>query len=196
MEEELQILISNKKVPEVSAILEEHPDDLEINWRNQWGRTCILYACNIDSVECLALLLAYPGIDVNLSDNYRGTPLHEACAQNAIECVKLMLLDPRVDVKAYCSAGFTAAYIAVVMGHMEIIKWWIVSGRELEVSGPRDFHTFRNLRENAGKLETWELVARFNKDPEGTRNQLRQELDPHDDLSEIGKRLQNCGIEK
>jgi len=62
--------------------LKSHPYDFDVNARDWLGRTVLHLACSsgeASAPEYARLLLAYPGINVNVQDlENRWTPLHRA----------------------------------------------------------------------------------------------------------------------
>jgi len=76
------------------------------------GWTLLYYACmNNDSRSpVIPLFLAHPDIDVNVKDKGGQTPFN----------------------------GRTPLWIAAFYGDLNIIKWWIASGREMDLGMPGD----------------------------------------------------------
>jgi len=71
------------------------------------GGTLLHYACSKnDRSPMIPLLLAHPGIDVNLKDADRWTPFFWACGGHT-SCVREMLKDSRVKVNEPRSDGYT-----------------------------------------------------------------------------------------
>ncbi len=73
--------------------------------------------------ECVRLLLAAPGIDVNTADKYGWTPLNVAAHGGHTECVRLLLAAPGIDVnKVYKYYDWTPLCWAASCGHVECVK--------------------------------------------------------------------------
>ena len=49
-----------------------------------------------------------------------------------------MLKDSRVKVNEPDNDGSTPLWCAAYYGHLDIIKWWIASGREMDLGKPGD----------------------------------------------------------
>jgi len=143
------------------------------------GFTLLHHACKA-SDHCspmIPLLLAHPDIDVNLKDSYGWTPFWYACC-GLPSCVREMLKDPRVKVNEPNNSGQTPLWCAAYNGHLDTIKWWIVSGREMDVGKPGDvYKTDANgMAKKRGKTEVVTLLERFKSDANQTRHAMRVEL--------------------
>jgi len=108
---------------------------------NGYGVTLLHEACLGDSSSAvIPLLLAHPDIDVNLKNKYGQTPFYWACNGNT-SCVRELLKDSRVKVNEPNNNGYTPLYHAASRGHLDIIRWWIASGREMDLGTPGDEET-------------------------------------------------------
>ena len=124
----------------------------------------------------ISLLLAHPDIDVNVKDDDGTTPFYWACGGNT-SCVREMLRDSRVSVNEPSNDGETPIWRAAASGHLDIIKWWIASEREIALGKPEKWST--DSIEAAKKYDKTEMVAlleRFKENPEETRHQVRLEF--------------------
>ena len=119
---------------EVERILWMIPD-LDVNWKNEGkdGVTALYKACENGNDSIVSILFAHPAIDANLKSGYGTTPFMTAC----LNCVRLMLKDSRVKVNERDDDGDTPLLWAAFNGRIDIIKWWIASGRE-KISGHKD----------------------------------------------------------
>ena len=94
-----------------------------------YGRTLLLNACLAsERSPVIPLLLAHPGINVNSKNNRGYTPFSNACCGRRA-CVREMLKDSRVKVNEP-SYGYTPLRGAANRGRLDIIMWWIASGRD------------------------------------------------------------------
>ena len=101
------------------------------------GQTLLHIACSEDSSRVIPLLLAHPDIDPNLKDDDGYTAFYSACLHGSASCVRLLLRDFRVKVNEPAN-GCTPLYLAARWGHLDIIKWWVASGREMDLGKPGD----------------------------------------------------------
>ena len=105
---------------------------------DEHGTTLLRCACDGDSRSALIpLLLAHPDIDVNLKDIYGETPFFGACGGYP-SCVGEMLKDSRVKVNEPNDDRETPLWYAAYSGYLDVIKWWIASGREINLGTPGD----------------------------------------------------------
>jgi len=61
-----------------------------------------------------------------------------ACENGRTSCVRLLLQDQRVMVNVPNNYGETPLRRAAYWGYHEVIKWWIASGREMNLGKPGD----------------------------------------------------------
>ena len=77
---------------------------IDVNSRDDKGRTSLLLACHNDNINIVNLLLTH-GAKVNTSDNLGRTPLHVA-AQNGDTNIVVMLIERGANVNAETTDGF------------------------------------------------------------------------------------------
>jgi len=89
-----------------------------------------------------------------------------------------MLKDSRVKVNEPDNGGFTPLRFAALHGHFDIIKWWIASGREMDLGKPGDADKTDaiGVAKRRGKTEVVTLLERFKSDAAKTRSEVRKEL--------------------
>jgi len=148
------------------------------------GWTLLHYACRESSRSAvIPLLLAHPGIDVNVKNRYGCTPFLYACANGRTSCVHEMLKDSRVKVNEPSSDGRTPLWWAARYGHVDVIKLWIAFGREMDLGKYVDFTDAIAAGNNHGRTAVVALLERFKNDAAKTRHAMRVDLDWHDDLA-------------
>jgi len=152
--------------------------------QNGYGYTLLHRACIRDSRSpVIPLLLAHPDIDVNAKDIDGWTPFHCACCGRP-SCVREMLKDPRVMVNEPGKTGTTPIWRAAFGGHLDIIKWWIASGREMDLGQPGKYTTdVIGGAKNRDRTEVVTLLERFEENPVKTRRAARVEFGLLDDLA-------------
>jgi len=162
----------------VKEILRDNPT-LDVNWKNDqfFGCTALHLACTKGFEAIVAILLAHPGIDVNEKAIHGATPFFWGCTGGHVSCFRLMLKDPRVLVNKPDNFGNTPLKNAVWWKNPDVIKWWVASGREMDLGEPGNGATDAiggarkfNLREVLALLE------RFQENPAETIRQVRVEL--------------------
>jgi len=170
----------NGNESEVKEILEENPN-INVNWKSEknpaFAYTALHYACYHSHDKVVSLLLAHPDIDVNHKDNDGNTPFMYACVKVRTNCVRLMLRDPRVNPNVPDNDGSTPLWCAASNGLLDNIKWWIASGRDIDLGQPGNEKTdaiWAAKRENRPEVAT--LLERFKENPEKTRSEVRKEL--------------------
>ena len=156
------------------------------NQEGYFGSTALHSAC-VESHRSpvIPLLLAHPKINVNLKDNGDQTPFFWACREGRTSCVREMLKDSRVNVKTPDNEGRTRLRFAAYYGHLDVIKWWIASEREMDLGTPGDvdYTDAIGVAMNRGKTEVVAPLERFKENPVETRHAMRMELGWYDDLA-------------
>ena len=140
--------------------------------------TLLHYACRSSSRSAvIPLLLAHPGIDVNAKNSGGATPFDLACANGRTSCVREMLKDSRVKVNEPSNDGYTPLRRAARNGHLDVIKWWIASGREIDLGKPEELRTDAiGVAKRYDKTEVVTLLERFKSDAVKTRSEVRLEI--------------------
>ena len=148
------------------------------------GNTLLHHACSGDSRSAvIPLLLAHPDIDVNSKNNFGGTPFYVACYGHP-SCVREMLKDSRVKGNEPRNDGGTPLWIAAGNGRLDVIEWWIASGREIDLGKPGDVDKTDAIggAKKWKKTEVFALLERFKENQVETRHAVRLELGWYDDL--------------
>jgi len=178
MEEKFGSAAFHGEVEEVKSILRKNPS-LNVNWKNEEGsgRPALYHACNQGHESIVSILLAHPDIDPNLKDNDGATPFLTACWRGRTSCERLLLQDHRVMVNEPDNSGYTPLFWAAYKGHQDVIKSWIVSGREMDLGKPGEYKTDAiGAAKEEGKSEVVSLLERFKSDPTKTRSEIRLDL--------------------
>ncbi|XP_071084677.1 inversin-like [Haliotis cracherodii] len=106
-------------VETVKCVLSLHVAD--INSRGGWSRTPVMWVAWRGHREVVELLVS-EGADVSLVDEDGNNILHYACMGGDVETVKYVLSLNVVDIDARNNAGLTAADVARLKGHKEVVK--------------------------------------------------------------------------
>ena len=118
------------------SYLESPYPELDVGSLNRERQAPLHHAVNHGMHKVVALLLRHPDINVNPINEFGETPFLWAMIFGDIACLRLLLQDPRVDVNCRDSFRRTPLRQAVYFGSMENLKWWIVSGREMDLGEP------------------------------------------------------------
>jgi len=89
-----------------------------------------------------------------------------------------MLKDSRVNSDETDDYGRTPLFKAAWGGYLEGVKWWIASGREMDLGKPGDTSKTDAIGQakRYGKTEMVTLLERFKSDAAKTRSEVRREL--------------------
>jgi len=205
MERRLFLAIQEENEETVRRILAENPN-VNVNWENEGrfyhGWTALHKAIAEGYDRIVSLLLAHSEINVNQrdSDDVHGqTPFHWACFSGMTSCARLLLEDARVgNLNEPNNEGYTPLWNAASGGYLDVIKWWIASGRDMDLGQPGNERTdaIQVANEN-GRTEVATLLERFRENPAQTRYDVFVELGLLDrwiqtDLGEY-ERLEQAG---
>jgi len=128
-------------VKELAELMRQDPG-FDVNLGLDGERWTLLHSACIENRRSavIPLLLAHPGIDVNVKGKYGETPFLWAC-DGRTSCVREMLKDSRVKVNEPDNHGSTSLVVVAYHGHLDVLKWWIASGREIDFGRPGDWNT-------------------------------------------------------
>ena len=133
----MQDAVQKGDAKKVAELIRQDPG-FKVNMDHEYGYTLVHYACDEDSRSAvIPILLAHPDIDVNVKTKYGWTPFMIAC-YGRTSCVREMLKDSRVKVNEPTKDGCTPLWRAAYYGHLDIVKCWIASGREIDLGKPGD----------------------------------------------------------
>lgn len=182
-------------VATVKHILQEHPK-VNLGWINKhYNRyTVANQVCYRGHDKILALLLAHPGVNVNMTKPNGVSPFAEACIHCQLSCALLLLRDPLTNLHLMDNQGHTPLVWAVSNGFVEFLQWWIASGREMNLgvsNAPKSDQILLARELDQGgwgekiskKAEGIALLERFRDDPEAVRFEMRVKLGWLDDTA-------------
>jgi len=169
----------------VKEILRNNPTlNVNLSTVHDSDNTALSVACRNGHDSIVSILLAHPDIDVNQKDPNGCTPFSSACFQGQTSCARLLLKDPRVQVGESSHSGHTPLRWVAVKGYLAVIKWWIASGREMDLGEPGDSKTDAiGEARKKDKTNVVTLLKRFKESPERTRYQVRVELGLVDEVA-------------
>ena len=171
-------------VKELAELIRQDPG-FDVNMDHGGGLTLLHHTCAGNHwSSVIPILLTHPDIDVNVKNQNGCTPFYYGCGGRP-SCVREILKDSRVNVNEPRSDGITPLCWAAANGYLDIIKWWIASGREIDLGTPGDVDMTDAVggAKFFGKTEVVTLLKRFEETPEETRHAVRVELGWHDNLA-------------
>ena len=185
MEERFWEAVSENNEEEVEEIIRSNPS-LDVNWEN--GHRCCWTALHLAGEKgydaIVSMLLVHPNINVNAPDENNNTPFLAACFGGHATSVRLLLRDLRVKVNELNEVGHTPLWWTCRTGRLDVIKWWIASGREIDLGEPGDICTDAiGVAKMKNEMEVVALLERFKESSEETRHAVRVELGWYDDLA-------------
>ena len=92
----------------------------DVNWRCAKGG--LHYAARHDHGDLLDLLLAQPGLDVNIKDYRNATPLMEACVRGSENSLRKLLQVDGIEINCQNKSGRTALHLAFENDNPSCIK--------------------------------------------------------------------------
>jgi ankyrin repeat protein len=176
MDKQLIYAAKNGRAVEVRKILEENKS-INVNSSDTWGNTALHWACTHGHDKIVTMLLASPDIDVNQKDIDGGTPFLRTCLHGNTSCARLLFKDARVrNFNEPTNKGRTPLWWAALYGHLEVIKCWIASGKEMNLGEPgNEFNDAIGIAGDNEKTEVVSLLERLLNYPETTRNEVKVE---------------------
>ena len=141
------------------------------------GWTAIRGACENGHDSIVSILLAHPDIDVTQNDSDGRSVFNYVCASGKT-CARQLLMDVRVKVNEQDSDGRTPLWYAARRGHIEAIKWWIASGRKMDLGTPEDIDKTDaiGVAVQEGNSEVVTLLERFRRGAAKMKWRVREEL--------------------
>jgi len=125
------VLVGDAK--KLAELIRQDPG-FKVNMDHGYGYTLLHFACGSSNRSpVIPLLLAHPDIDVNLKNDRGETPIYVPLVNGFTSCVGEMLKDSRVKVNEPDTNGFTPLFWAAGGGRVDIIKWCIASGNEMDL---------------------------------------------------------------
>jgi len=172
----MEAAVKEGNAERLSELMSQDPT-FDVNQQDVDGYTLLNQACVSGTAAVIPLLLGHPGIDVNLKSLGGDTPFMNACFYGRTPCVREMLGDSRVKVNERNNGGHTPLRWVGFYGYLEILRWWMASGRELDLGEAGDWWTdaVGQAREE-GKTDEVTLLESFTESPEETRYHLRVAL--------------------
>lgn len=149
---------------QVKSLLLTH-ESLDVNWRNDAGWSALHTASLNGHDSILQLLLAHPAIDVNVRDDDGDRPFLVAFFAGNLPCIPVLLRDSRVDINSPNRFGRIPLHWAAANGYMELLRWMIASGKDLDLGAVGEQGTEAAAEARAGEQhEAVYLLDSFEED--------------------------------
>ena len=176
--------VKEGNVKELADLMRKDPG-FDVNGLGEDGGALLSLACSYGRDDVIPLLLAPPEIDVNLEDSEGFSPVMSSCFDGRTSCVRELLKDSRVKVNEADNYGCTPVFLAALYGYLDVIKWWIASGRELDLGEPGNVYNTDviGIATKYDKTEMVALLERFKENMEETRHVMRTELGWYDEAA-------------
>ena len=177
MEEKLYDAARDGQLSEVKRLLRENPA-INVNWQKpSWGGTPLHCACQNGHGVIVGILLSHSAIDVNLKTNLGHTAFYSASFNGCASCVREMLKDSRVNVNEPNYEGSTPLWQAVFLGRLDTVRWWVASGREMNLGKPGvEASDVLGIAIKKGKMGMVPLLESWKENPEKIRLELAKKL--------------------
>jgi len=154
----------------MEKLLREHPE-VDVNEGGICNHTSLHYACDRGHHEIVAFLLTRQGIDVNPQRDTDERPFLFACESGELLCVQMLLQHPGVDLRLPDLRNRTPLWHTAKAGHIDIIGFWIASGRDLGT--PEEIEDAMDIAEKSRERGVVWLLMDFVENPEGSRLEAR-----------------------
>lgn len=192
-ESELHRAVRKQDEPRVKEILAAQPS-INVDWKDDSGFSALHRACLCNASAIVSLLLLHPGVDVNSKNYYGVTCFATLAAEGNIPHIQRFLWDPTVVVNEPDYDGCTPLYHIIHSKQPDVVKWWIASGRDMDLGTPGNPNT--DAIGEARRIYTWDteevklqqaklatLLERFKENPDYIRYATRLELGFVDELA-------------
>lgn len=147
--------------------LQKQIEDLNLNKRNDRGRTLLHHAAIYNNNPAVIKELIDAGISVNARDTHGYTPLHFAAQYNNVEVLEAFL-ETEVGLEKKEARGQTPLHLAAQYNEPEVVERLIKAGAEIEATDENNQRPL-HLAATDNDTEVVELLINENAeiDPEG-----------------------------
>jgi len=167
------------KVDLLASLLERNRN-FDVNWQyhDEDAQTMLHQASGSGYSSVVHLLLRHPLLAVNKRDRSGRTAFHLACLNGRVKVAQMLLAAPSFDPSATLdSRGNTALRDAASWGHLDVIRAWMASGREIDLGDPGNVKTDAiGEAAKANRAKVVALLRRFKENPRQTANEARRDL--------------------
>jgi ankyrin repeat protein len=115
-------LICACKKGHVVRVLPEQ-DNLDINTEDCWGKTALMYACEMQDVQVVQLLFNRVNLDINhVHEIFEESALMNACQKGHADIVRALLKWDGLHINAQDRSGRTALMYACEQDHADVAR--------------------------------------------------------------------------
>jgi len=151
---------------------------LDVNRPHDQNFTPFFVACRFGHTEVVQMLMADPRTDVNKPQHQGATPFYIACHFGRVNTVRALLKNTAVDVNFPMRNGGTPFWTAASCGQEAVVKWMLVSGRDVGIgfrwSGNNK--TAAQQARHKGHLKIAQLLEDFESNAENVVAELEMDL--------------------
>ncbi|KAL7905885.1 ankyrin repeat-containing domain protein [Trichoderma velutinum] len=117
----------------LAKIILEYRKSIDIDKRNNYDRTPLLYACGEDNVDCIKLLIR-AGADVNAEDQWGWTVLSLVARRGLTAVTDMLLSQPDLVIDATGKTKGTALMVACRSLNREMVTKLLAHGADANIS--------------------------------------------------------------
>jgi hypothetical protein len=154
--------------------------EVDLDCKYDLTATPFFWACWNNHSDVVRYLLDFKQrpIKYNYQNRYNQTPFSGACKNESKSVIKMLLADRRIDINKGCRTTSTPFSEFSSAGDIRTIELLLASGRQLDTTKKETaMKTVAFIAEHTGNEDIAALIEKFEKDPEGTREALRKEIE-------------------
>lgn len=115
---------------DIEAVNKAINSGIDIDFRNQEGRTALMVATRANAIDAARLLIE-SGADVNATDSIKDSPFLYAGAEGRLEILK-MTIEAGADLDSTNRYGGTALIPAAHHGHLETVRFLLTTEIDID----------------------------------------------------------------
>jgi ankyrin repeat protein len=154
--------------------------EVDVNWKPDGStETAFNNACWHDHPEVVRFLLDFKEREIYYNQKFfQWTAFMFACRDGYKRVIELLLDDERIDIDHTSRSGEFGLWLACYAGHIDTVKLLLASRRNIDTKKMNSHFNLRpaEIAESRFHFGIASLLCVYERDPEGTRMQLRVEL--------------------
>lgn len=178
MEQQFIVACRTGNFQDVVTILQGASPSFNINKRddNDNDFTALHWACEKGHTEIAAVLIAHQNINLFQRNESGKSAFALACSRGRVSVVKLFLKLHCIILNEVDACGLSSVVTAALLGHAEILKWMIASGKEIRFDVKGGLEYVKDQANKQKHTEVVNLLDNFDRDANTTRLRLQKEL--------------------